>query len=98
MVERDISAKILQSREQLARLIEQAGTFRANVIEPSRKVFELTRKSFAAGEVNLLALLDANNTYFDAEERYAALLGEQWLTAAELRLAAGHSVLVENKP
>ena len=91
-IERDISAKLLQSREQLARLIEQAGAFRANVLEPSRKVFELTRKSFATGEVGLLALLDANSTYFDAEERHTALLAEQWQIAADLRLAAGRSL------
>ena len=53
----------------------------------------MTRKAYAAGEVEILALIDANNTYFDANERYLELLQEAWMEAAELRLAAGRSLL-----
>jgi hypothetical protein len=38
-------------------------------------------------------LIDANNTYFDAFGRYLELLQEAWLEAAELRLAAGQSLI-----
>ena len=56
-------------------------------------MFELTRRSFAAGESNVLALVDANNTYFDARARYQELLQECALASADLRLAAGLSIM-----
>jgi outer membrane protein TolC len=40
-----------------------------------------------------LALVDASNTYFDAQARYLELLRDAWIEAAELRLAAGVSLL-----
>jgi outer membrane protein TolC len=47
--------------------------------------------------LNLLALVDANNTHFDAQARYLELLKEAHVAAAELRLAAGISLLEERE-
>jgi cobalt-zinc-cadmium efflux system outer membrane protein len=54
---------------------------------------ELTRKSFAAGEANVLALIDAANSYFDAQERYVELLARAQGAATDLRFAAGQSLI-----
>jgi len=90
---RDARTRLEQAYAQLSRLQNQTVQMSANLIEPARKVFELTRRSFAAGESNVLALVDANNAYFDARARYQELLQECALASAELRLAAGLSVL-----
>lgn len=93
---RDARTRLEQAYAQLSRLQNQTAQMSADLIEPARKVFELTRRSFAAGESNVLALVDANNAYFDARARYQELLQECALASADLRLAAGSS-LVDGK-
>lgn len=93
---RDARIRLEQAYAQLSRLQNQTSQMSADLIEPARKVFELTRRSFAAGESNVLALVDANNAYFDARARYQELLQECALASADLRLAAGLS-LVDGK-
>ena len=63
-------------------------------------MLRLTRKAFAAGEQNGLALLDASNTYFDTQARYLELLQEAWIEAADLRLATGIALTqrAQNQP
>ena len=69
------------------------------MFEPAQQVFDLTRKAYASGEVEILSLIDANNTYFDVRGRYLELLQEAWQEAAELRLAAGLAlVTTEQEP
>ena len=92
-LERDIRNSLQQSHVHLTRLLEQAERYRVHLLEPAREVFDLTRRGFAAGEHNILALIDAYNTYFAARSRYLELLQEGWLAAADLRVAAGLSVL-----
>lgn len=93
VLERDLKIRIRQSHLHLSHLVEQEEHFRTKVLEPARAVFELTRKAYGAGEMEILALIDANNTYFDAQERYLELIWEAWLEAAELRKAAGYSLM-----
>ena len=93
VLERDLSAGLKKSHLHLTHLVKQGEHFKSKVFEPASTVFELTRKAYAAGEMEILALIDANNTYFDANERYLELLQEAWMEAAELRLAAGRSLL-----
>ncbi len=95
---RDLGVALRDSHLKLARLVQQAEHYRANVLEPSRRFLELTRRSFAAGEANILALVDANNVYFDAAQRHLELLAEGRLTAADLRLATGQSLFSEQQP
>ena len=92
MRQRDTLTLLRQGYTDLARLLEQAQRTYANLLEPARQVFELTGRGFATGESNILALVDANNTYFDARARHIELLKETQEAAAELRFAAGISL------
>jgi cobalt-zinc-cadmium efflux system outer membrane protein len=91
--QRDLESRLRQNHLHLEHLIEQAEHYRAHLLDPARQVLELTRKGFAAGEQNGLALVDASNTYFEAQARYLELLHDAWAEAAELRLAAGISLV-----
>jgi cobalt-zinc-cadmium efflux system outer membrane protein len=96
VLERDLASRLQQSYLHLNHLVGQGKHFKVRVLEPAQQVFDLTRKAYASGEVKILSLIDANNTYFDARERYMELLQEAWLEAAELRLAAGRRLLEKN--
>lgn len=93
IAQRDLDARLRKSHLHLNHLIGQAEDHRRGVLEPSERLFALTRRSFAAGEVNVLALVDAHDGYFTARARYLELLAGQWLEAADLRLAAGLPVV-----
>lgn len=97
---RDLESRLRQNHVRLGRLIEQAEQYRTRLLVPARQLLELTRKGFATGEQNGLALVDASNTYFEAQARYLELLHDAWVEAAELRLAAGTSLVdgTEEKP
>lgn len=92
-LERDLSSRLQQSYLHLKHLVEQGERYRTQVFQPAQRVFDLTRKAFASGEVEILSLIDANDTYFDANARYLELLQEAWLEAADLRLAAGRPLV-----
>jgi len=92
-LERDMGSRLQRSHLHLTHLVQQGEHYRTRVFEPAQKVFDLTRKAYASGEVEILSLIDANNTYFDARERYLELLQEAWQEAAELRLAAGRAIV-----
>jgi len=87
--QRELSSSLYKSYLHLGHLIKQAEHYRTKLLQPAKRVFNLTRKGFTAGEINLLSLIDANNTYFDAQERYLELLQEGWLELAEVRKSAG---------
>lgn len=90
---RDALARVQTSYTELTRLRLQLERVRDKLLEPARKLHELARRSFSAGEVNVLALIDAANAYYDARSRYLELLAQAQLTAAELRLATGASLV-----
>jgi len=94
---RDLGNRLRQSHLHLGHLIEQAEHYRTHLLQPARRVLDLTRKGYTTGEQNGLALVDASNTYFDAQARYLELLRDAWIEAAELRLAAGVSLLESSK-
>jgi outer membrane protein TolC len=77
----------------LARLVKQAEQYKTNVLIPSQEVLELTKSGFDVGEVDLLNFIDANKTYFEARKNYLELLYEASIEFAEVRLAAGISLL-----
>ena len=95
---RDLEIALRESHSRLTRLVSEAGHYADSVLEPSRRFLELTRRGFAAGESSVLALLDANNSYFDAAERHLEMLAEAASAAADLRLATGEPVTQEAKP
>lgn len=90
---RDLESGLRQNHLHLGHLIEQAEHYRTRLLVPAQQVLELTRKGFATGEQNGLALVDASDTYFEAQAHYLALLHDAWFEAAELRLTSGVSVL-----
>ncbi|HQS59815.1 MAG: hypothetical protein B7Y56_15445 [Gallionellales bacterium 35-53-114] len=93
MQRRDLLTRLRQSHLHLGHLVEQAEHFHVHLLQPARRVLDLTRNGYIAGEQNGLALVDASNTYFDAQARYLELLRDAWNEAAELRLAAGISLI-----
>lgn len=86
---RELQTNLHKNYLHLGHLIQQAEHYRNNLLAPAQQVFNLTRKGFDAGELNILTLIDANNTYFDAQERYLELLQEGWLELAEVRKSSG---------
>lgn len=90
--QRELESRLRQNHLHLGHLIEQAEHYRTRLLVPARQLLDLTRRGFATGEQNGLALVDASNTYFDAQARYLELLHDAWSEAAELRLAAGISL------
>lgn len=93
----ELLGKLHQTFVHFGHLTEQAEKYRTKILGPAEEVFNLTTKSFKAGEVNVLSLIDASNTYFDARKRYVELLYESWVELADLRLAAGISILDAKK-
>lgn len=91
-LERELHAKLSQSHLHLKHLIEQSEHYRTKILGPAEEVFTLTRKSFQTGTVNILSLIDANNTYFESYKRYLKLLYEASIEAANLKLMAGLSL------
>lgn len=91
--ERDADARLRLAHQHLQHLIEQAQTYRSEVLDPAERLLATTRKTFAVGHADILTLVDAHNTYFEARGRYIELLQEAQREAADLRFAAGVSVL-----
>jgi cobalt-zinc-cadmium efflux system outer membrane protein len=86
---RDLESRIRLSHMHVGHLIEQAEHYRENILLPAQKLLELTRRAFVTGEQGALALVDASNTYFNAQGSYLELLSSAWTETADLRLAAG---------
>ncbi|PCJ37349.1 MAG: hypothetical protein COA75_03590 [Cellvibrionales bacterium] len=92
-LQRNITSRVKQSYLHLNHLVQQGAHYRTHVFEPARQVLDLTNKAYLSGEVEILSLIDANSTYFNAHTRYLELLQLAWLEMAELQLAAGQSTL-----
>lgn len=90
-LKQQLQAGLRKNHLHLGHLIEQAEHYRAEILLPAKEVLELTQSGFSSGEVNVLSLVDANHTYFDASKRYQELLYEAWLEMLELHLSAGQS-------
>ena len=90
--QRDLGSRLRLHQLHLSHLITQAADYLAGLVGPTEQALNLARKSFAAGQSDLLALIDANNIHFDAHFRYLELLQLGWMEAADLRLTAGLSV------
>lgn len=92
-LQRQLGNRLRLNHLHLAHLVKQGREFRSRVLEPAEEIFQLSRKGFAAGQVEILNLVDAVDTYFSARVRYLELLKEAWLEAAALRRSAGLSLL-----
>ena len=91
--QRELTTNLHKSYLHLGHLIKQAEHYRTKLLQPAKQVFNLTRKGFDAGELNILTLIDANNTYFNSQERYLELLQQGWLELAEVRKTSGFSLI-----
>lgn len=92
MLQRDLTSRLRLHEMHLGHLIAQAADYRSQLVIPTERSLNLARKSFAAGQTDLLTLIDSYNTYFDAHFRYLELLQQGWMEAADLRLADGLSL------
>lgn len=90
---REARVRLDQAYTELTRALVQAQRLRASLLDPAHRLNELTRRSFTTGEANVLALIDAANSYFDAQARYVELLARAQAAAADLRFAAGQSLI-----
>ena len=90
---REALTRLRRTHAELMRVRAQAERVRTSLLEPAQRLDELARRSFAAGEANVLALIDAANSYFDAQARYVELVAQAQEAQAELRLAAGQLLL-----
>ena len=97
-VQRQLNNRLRLNHLHLGHLLEQAQTYLPKVLEPAEQLFQLSRSGFNAGEVEILALVDAVNGYYEARARYLELLQQTWLEAAELRRSAGISLLTATPP
>jgi outer membrane protein TolC len=94
--QRELGTKLNMSYLHLGHLINQAKHYREKLLIPAKKMFKLTRKGFESGSLNILTLIDANNTYYNAQEHYLELLQKGWLELASLRISAGMFVSDEH--
>ncbi len=92
---RDLRSKLSESYLHLRHLNERAKHNSTSILVPAKEMFDLTKKSFGAGEVNVLSLVDARDTYFNSRTSYMELVYESLVEMANLRLIAGISLMDE---
>ena len=90
---RELNSQLQQSFMHYAHLLEQQKAYRSQLLIPAQQMFELSRESFAAGEENILGLIDSHNSYFEIRAGYLQILASIAQELAHLRLAAGLSLL-----
>lgn len=88
-IKRDLQLNLKRSYTHLNHLIKQASEYKTKVLKPASKILDLSKKGFNSGELNILSLIDANNTYFDSHMQYLNLIYQSWLEVAEINLNAG---------
>lgn len=86
---RDLASRLRLHEMHLGHMIQQASDYYSQLVLPTESSLNLARKSFNAGQIDLLNLIDSYNTHFDAHFRYLELLYQGWMEAADLRLADG---------
>jgi cobalt-zinc-cadmium efflux system outer membrane protein len=91
--QRELSANLRRSYAHYGHLLEQYRHHRTHIVEPAQGMLRLTRQAYNSGEVNLLTLIDAYQTYYSARETGLQLLAQSWSELAELRLSAGLPLL-----
>lgn len=88
-LQRDMEISLRQQRQKLAQLTESEKRFHAGLLEPAKKLLDMTRRSFAVGDADVLALVDAHASYFEAHSHHLQLLHDVGMAHADLSLAAG---------
>jgi len=88
-LKRNLQINLKRSFTHLNHIIEQASEYEKNVLQPATKMLALSEKGFISGELNILSLIDANNTYFDSHMQYLDLIYQSWIELADINLYAG---------
>ena len=92
LLKRELKINLNRSYTHLNHVIEQAVEYEKKVLKPAGKMLELTNKGFTSGELNILSLVDANNTYFEARLTYLDLIYQARVELAEVKLYAGQLI------
>ncbi|MFK5914112.1 MAG: TolC family protein [Woeseiaceae bacterium] len=95
-LKRELQINLRRSVTHLGHVVKQATTYQQKVLRPANKMLDLTNKSFTSGELNILSLIDANNTYFEARLRYLELLFQARAELADVKLFAGQMISGSN--
>jgi len=90
---RELNSQLQQSFMHYAHLLEQQKAYRSQLLIPAGQMFELSHESFAAGEENILGLIDSHNSYFEIRSGYLQILASIAQALAHLRYATGLSLL-----
>ncbi len=92
LLKRELKINLNRSYTHLKHVVEQADEYQEKVLKPAKKMLDLTNKGFSSGELNILSLVDANNTYFKARLSYIDLLYQAWVELAEIKLYSGQLI------
>lgn len=92
LLKRELKINLQKSFTHLNHVVGQAKDYKQKVLKPAKKMLELTQKGFNSGELNILSLVDANNTYFEARLNYLKLLYQARVELADVKLFAGQII------
>jgi cobalt-zinc-cadmium efflux system outer membrane protein len=92
LMKRELKINLNRSYMHLNHVIEQAVEYKNKVLKPAGKMLELTDKGFTSGELNILSVVDANKTYFEAQLTYIDLLYQARVELSEVKLYAGQLI------
>jgi len=95
-LKRELQINLNQSYTHLNHLIEQSSEYKIKVLNPATKILSLSEKGFISGELNILSLVDANNTYFESYMQYLDLIYQSWIEIADINLYAGQFITFDN--
>ncbi len=93
LLKRELKINLNRSFTHLNHVVEQAEDYKKKVLKPAKRMLDLTNKGFTSGELNILSVVDANNTYFDARLNYLNLLYQARVELAEVKLFAGQMII-----
>jgi cobalt-zinc-cadmium efflux system outer membrane protein len=96
-MKRDLQINLKRSYTHSHHLLEQAKDYQQRVLKPAQNMLRLTQRGFNSGELNMLSLVDANSTYFDARLRYLELIYQTHAELADLRFYAGQLLDVNSQ-
>ena len=92
LLKRELKINLNRSYTHLNHVIEQAAEYKKKVVKPAGKMLKLTNDGFASGELNILSLVDANNTYFESKLAYIDLVYQARMELADVKLYAGQLI------
>lgn len=75
----------------------QLNAYKKNLLNPSKKYYEISTVSFELGEKSLLELLDAQTLYFQNQLEYQTLVSQYNYYGLQLSNAASIDLLKDNK-